>query len=62
MEHNNSVNKLGYSPLKLVTWKAVTISGLTMGTEATESIADSEVVQITMETINKTISKFENQR
>ena len=31
--HNTSVKKLGYSPLQLVTGKAVTIPGLTMGNE-----------------------------
>ena len=31
--HNTNVNRAGYSPLTLVTGKAVTISGLTMGSE-----------------------------
>ena len=31
--HNSSLNKLGYSSLQLVTGKAVTIPGLTMGNE-----------------------------
>ena len=31
--HNTSLNKLGYSSLQLVTGKAVTIPGLTMGNE-----------------------------
>ena len=31
--HNTSLNKLGYSSLQLVTGKAVTIPGLTIGNE-----------------------------
>ena len=42
--HNTSVNKLGYSPLQLVTGKAVLIPGLTCGNVATESMRDSEAV------------------
>ena len=47
--HNTSVNKLGFSPLQLVTGKAVTIPGLTAGRVATKSMMDSEVVQKMME-------------
>ena len=36
--HNTSVNKLGYTPLQLVTGKAVTLPGLTTGNIATESL------------------------
>ena len=43
--HNTSVNKLGYTPLQLVTGKAVTLPGLTTGNVATESLTDSEAVQ-----------------
>ena len=39
--HNTSVNRLGYSPLQLVTGQAVQIPGLTTGNEATEIITDS---------------------
>ena len=56
--HNTSVNTLGYSPLQLVTGKAVTIPGLTMGNEVTESLTDLEAVQHTLETITKTVSEF----
>ena len=56
--HNTSVNKLGYSPLQLVTGKAVTIPGLTTGNVATESMSDSEAVQRTMENLTKIISEF----
>ena len=38
---NTSINKLGYSPLQLMTGKAVTLPGLTMGNVATESMTDS---------------------
>ena len=56
--HNTSVKKLGYSPLQLVTEKAVTIPGLTMGNEVIENIADSEAEQPTLEIIMKTIAEF----
>ena len=47
---NTSVKKLGYSPLQLVTGRAVSIPGLTMGNEVTESLTDSEAVQHSLET------------
>ena len=42
--HNTSVNRLGYSPLQLVTGQAVTLPGLTTGNVATESMTDSKAV------------------
>ena len=42
--HNTSVNRLGYSPLQLVTGQAVTLPGLTAGNMAIESMTDSKVV------------------
>ena len=42
--HNTSVNKLGYTPLQLVTGKAVTLPGHTTGNLATESLTDCEAV------------------
>ena len=56
--HNTSVNKLGYTPLQLVTGKAVTLPGLTTGNEATESMTDSEAVQRIMELLSKTTQNF----
>ena len=56
--HNTSVNKLGYSPLQLVTGKSVTLPGLTRGNAGTESMTDCEAVQRTMEILNKTNSKL----
>ena len=56
--HNTSVNKLGYSPLQLVTGKAVTLPGLTTGNVATESMSDSEVVQRTLENLTKIVAEF----
>ena len=52
---NTSVNKLGFSPLQLMTGKAVSIPGLTTGNEATESMTDLEAVQRTMEMIMRMI-------
>ena len=52
------MNKLGYSPLQLVTGKAVTIPGLTTENVATKSISDSEAVQRTMENPTRIISEF----
>ena len=56
--HNTSVNKLGYSPLQLVTGKSVNLLRLTTGNEATESMTDFEAVQRSMENLAKTISEF----
>ena len=55
--HNTSVNKLGYSPLQLVTGKSVTLPGLTTGNAGTESMTDCEAVQRTMENLNITVSE-----
>ena len=56
--HDTSIKKLGYSPLQLMTGKAVTIPGLTMGNVATESMTDSEAVHRTMENLDKVTSEF----
>ena len=56
--HNTSVNKLGYSPLQLVTGKAVTLPGLTTGNVASESMTDCEAVQQTLENLNRIFSDF----
>ena len=56
--HNTSVNKLGYSPLQLVTGQAVMIPGLTTGNLAMESMTDSEAVQRTMENFMRITSEF----
>ena len=57
--HNTLVNKLGYSPLQLVTGQAVMIPGLTTGNEATESMTDSEAVRRTMESLMRITSEFQ---
>ena len=56
--HNTSVNKLGYSPLQLVTGKAVTLPSLTTGNVATESMSDSEVVQRTLENLTTIVAEI----
>ena len=56
--HNSSVNKLGYSPLKLVAGKVVTLPGLTMGNVSTESMTNCEALQHTLETLTRTVSEF----
>ena len=56
--HNTSVNKLGYTPLQLVTGKSVTLPGLTTGNESTDSMNYCEAVKRTMETLNKVTSEF----
>ena len=56
--HNTLVNKLGYSPLQLLTGQAVLISGLTTGNEATESMTDSEAVRRTMENLMRITAEF----
>ena len=42
----------------MVTGKAVSIPGLTMGNEGSESLTDAEVVRKIMETINKVTKEF----
>ena len=56
--HNKNVNIAGYSPLTLVTGKAVSIPGLTMGNEGNESVMDAEAVRRIMETIHKVTREF----
>ena len=56
--HNTSVNKLGYTPLQLVTGKSVTLPGLTTGNESTENMSDCEAVKRTLETLNRITSEF----
>ena len=56
--HNTSNNKLGYSPLQLVTGKSVSLPGLTTGNMGTESMTDFMAFQRTMENLNKTVAEF----
>ena len=56
--HNTNVNRAGYSSLMLVTGKAVSIPGLTMGSEESESVKDAEAVRKIMETIHKVTKEF----
>merc|ERR1712126_783509 len=56
--HNTNVNKAGFSPLTLVTGKAVSIPGLTMDTEGNESLTNAEAVNRTIETIHKVTKEF----
>ena len=55
--HNTNVNR-GYFPLTLVTGKAVSIHGLTMGNKGSESVTDAEAVRKIMETIHKVTKEF----
>ena len=56
--HNTSVNKLGYSPIQLVTGQAVMVPGLTTGNVATESMTDSETVRTTMNNLMRIRTEF----
>ena len=56
--HNTSVNRLGYSPLQLVTGQAVTLPGLTTDNVATESMSFSEAVRRTIENLMRITSEF----
>ena len=56
--HKTSVNKLEYSPLQLVTGKAVTLPGLTTGNVATEIMSGSKAVQRTLENLTRIVAKF----
>ena len=59
--HNTSVNKLGNSPLQLVTGQAVMVLGLTTGNVVTESMMDSEALRRTLENLMRITSEFHNQ-
>ena len=56
--HNTWVNKLGYSPLQLVTGQAVMIPGLTTGNEGNESMMNSEAIRRTMENLMQITTDF----
>ena len=56
--HNTNVSILGYEPMRLVTGKSVNIPGVTVGTEATDCLFDSEAVQKIMERHHTFIKKF----
>merc|ERR1712177_167222 len=56
--HNTNVNKVGFSPLQLVTGKAANIPGLTMGNEGSKSLTDAEAVNRIMETRHKVTKEF----
>merc|ERR1711867_5586 len=56
--HNTNVNRAGFSPLTLVSGKAASIPGLTMGNAGSESLTDAEAVNKIMETIHKVTKEF----
>ena len=56
--HITSINKLGYSPLQLVTGQAVMVPGLMTGNVATKSMLDSKAVRRIMENLMKITSEF----
>ena len=57
--HNTNVNKLGYSPMQLVTEKSVVFPGLTTGNMSTDSAFDSEYVQRIMSRHTKMMGEFQ---
>ena len=59
--HITSINKLGYSPLQLVTGQAVMVPGLMTGNVATKSMLDSQAVRRIMENLMKITSEFREQ-
>ena len=59
LTYNTSVNKLSFSPLQLVTGKAVTLPGSNTGNVASENMTDLEAVQKTRERMTKTVSEFQ---
>ena len=54
--HNTNINKLGY--LQRVTGKSCNLPGLILGSEASQSVSDTEAVQKVMERILKTTAEF----
>ena len=47
--HNTNISVLGYEPMRLVTGKSVNLPGIAVGSDATESLFDSEAIQKIME-------------
>ena len=56
--HNTNVNKLGYSPLHLVTGKALVFPGETVGNLSTDSLCENEVVRRIVERHPKVAEEF----
>ena len=56
--HNSNVNKLGFSPMQIVTGKAVALPGLTTGSVGTESPTDAESVRSVMDRTRKMVEDF----
>ena len=56
--YNMNVNKLGYTPLQLVTEKSCNLPGHTIGNEASESVSETEAVQRVMERILRIQAEF----
>ena len=56
--HNTNVNKLGYSPLHLVTGKSVVFPGISVGNPATDSMSENEAVRRIVERHPKITEQF----
>lgn len=56
--HKIYVNKLGYTPLHLVTGKLCTLPGLSISNVVTQSVTEAEAVQRVLEKVIKITSKF----
>jgi len=61
MTHNSNVNKLGFTPLQLVTDKNIVFPGITTGNTATESMYDDEMVRAIMERHRLIMKDFREQ-
>ena len=57
--HNTNVNKLGYSPMQLVTGKSVIFPSVTTGNMSTDSAFDSEYVKRIMSRHIKMMNEFQ---
>ena len=57
--HNILMNKNGFSLLQPVTGKVLSLPHLTTGSEALESMTDSEVVQRTMKNLSRMLCSYE---
>ena len=42
--HNTNISVFGYEPMRLVTGKSVNLPGIAVGSDATESLFDSEAI------------------
>ena len=61
MTHNSNVNKMGFTPLQLVTGKNIVFPGISTGNIATESMYDDKMVRKIMDRHRLLMKEFREQ-